>query len=132
MTKLSFTVTILLLSSAWMVAQLSSTSLTDQNPTGTGQSAQQPDKSQTATKDKSGRVVEGCLSGAANVFTLTVANGKTYELTGDTHMLKENVGHKVRLSGRASTSGGGVTITAQGSQATFDVEKVESLSPTCK
>ena len=131
MSKLSFTLAIFLLSSVWMVAQVS-TSLRDQNPTGSGQSTQQPDKSQTATKDKSAKAVEGCLSGAANVFTLTVANGKTYELTGDTHMLNENVGHKVRLWGRASTSGGGVTITAQGSQATFDVEKVESLSPTCK
>ena len=131
MSKLSFTLTIFLLSSVWMVAQVSNPP-TDQNPTGSSQSAQQPDKSQAASKDKSAQAVEGCLSGAANVFVLTDAKGQTYELTGDTSMLNDNVGHKVRLWGHAGSSGGGVSITAQGAQATFGVEKVESLSPTCK
>src|SRR5262249_17478142 len=52
MSKLSLGTAILLLSSAWMVAEISAPS-TDQNPTGTTQSTQQPDKSQTATSDKS-------------------------------------------------------------------------------
>jgi hypothetical protein len=131
MSKLSFTLTIFLLSSVWMVAQVSNPP-TDQNPTGSSQSAQQPDKSQTASKDKSAQAVEGCLSGAANVFTLTDAKGKTYELMGDTSMLNDNVGHKVRLWGHADTSGGGAKISAAGPQALFDVKKVETLSPTCK
>jgi len=129
MTKLSLAPIILLLSSAWMVA---STPPAEQNPTGSAQSAQQPDKSQTATSDSSAQAIEGCLSGAANVFVLTDAKGKTYELTGDSSMLNDNVGHKVRLIGHASSSGGGAQITPQGPQATFGVEKVQSLSPTCK
>jgi len=131
MSKLSLGPAILLLSSFWMVAEIN-TAPSDQNPTGSTQSAQQPEKSQTATKDKSAQAVEGCLSGAANVFTLTDAKGKTYELMGDTSMLNDNVGHKVRLWGHAASQGGGATITTQGPQATFGVEKVESLSPTCK
>ena len=131
MSKLSLGPAILLLSSVWMVAEIN-TAPSDQNPTGSTQSAQQPEKSQTATKDKSAQTVEGCLSGAANVFTLTDAEGKTYELTGDTSALNDNVGHTVRLRGHAGSSGGGARISAQGPQATFGVEKVESLSPTCK
>lgn len=129
MTKLSLAPIILLLSSAWMVA---STPQAEQNPSGSSQPAQQPDKSQTATSDSSAQAIEGCLSGSANVFVLTDAKGKTYELTGDSSMLNDNVGHKVRLFGHASTSGGGAKITTQGPQATFGVEKVQSLSPTCK
>ena len=131
MRKLSLGPAILLLSSVWMVAEIS-TPPTDQNPTGGSQSAQQPEKSQTATKDKSAQTVEGCLSGGANVFTLTDATGKTYELLGDTSMLNDNVGHKVRLSGQLDSSGGGARISAAGPQALFNVKKVESLSPTCK
>lgn len=129
MNKLSLAPAILLLSSAWMVAQASAPPA-EQNPTGSTQSAQQPDKPQKA--DKSAQAVEGCLSGSANVFVLTDAEGKRYELTGDTAMLNENVGHKVRLFGHAGSTGGGAEITTQGPQATFGVEKVQSLSPTCK
>lgn len=129
MTKLSLAPAILLLSLAWMAA---STQPAGQNPTGSAQSAQQPDKSQAPTSDSSAQAIEGCLSGGANVFVLTDAKGKTYELTGDSSMLNDNVGHKVRLFGHASSSGGGAQITTQGPQATFGVEKVQSLSPTCK
>ena len=65
-------------------------------------------------------------------FVLTDANGKTYDLTGDTKMLESNIGHKVRLSGAAGNTGGGELITAKGPQGTFGVKKVESLSATCK
>jgi hypothetical protein len=121
MRKVSLVTAILLLCSAWMVAQSSSPST----------SAQQSDKSQTAS-DQSGKTVEGCLSGAADTFTLTDATGKTYELTGDTSGLKDNVGHQVRLWGNAGSSGGGEKISAGGAQATFGVTKVQSISPTCK
>ena len=131
MSKLSLGPAILLLSSVWMVAEIN-TAPSDQNPTDSSQRAQQPEKPQTATKDKSAQTVEGCLSGGANVFTLTDATGKTYELLGDTSMLNDNVGHQVRLSGRVDNSGGGGRISATGPQALFNVKKVESLSPTCK
>jgi hypothetical protein len=119
MKKFSLITAILLLCSAWMIAQSSPPS------------AQQPDKSQAATADQSGQAVEGCLSGAANTFKLTDANGKTYELTGATSELAENVGHQVRLWGNAGSSGGGEKISASGAQATFGVTKVASISPTC-
>jgi hypothetical protein len=120
MRKFSLITAILLLCSAWMVAQ--------SNPPSAGQ---QPDKSQAAASDKAGQTVEGCLSGAANTFKLTDATGKTYELTGDTSGLNENVGHQVRLWGNAGSSGGGEKISASGAQATFGVTKVQSISPTC-
>jgi hypothetical protein len=106
---------VLLLAAAWGFAQ-STTS-------------QQPDTSQTA---KPGQTVEGCLTGAADTFVLTDAQGYTYELTGDTKGLKENVGHKVRLHGYTGSSGGGEKITVEGPQRTFGVKSVESLSDTCK
>lgn len=90
--------------------------------------SQQPDQSQTAT----GKSIVGCLSGAADTFVLTDAKGKTYELTGDTSMLKDNVGHKVRLYGNVGSSGGGEKTSPRGPQATFGVKKVEALSDTCK
>jgi hypothetical protein len=121
MRKLFLTTAVLLLSSSWVLAQSNSS-----------QSAQQPDKSQTAAADKGAQTIEGCLSGAADTFKLTDASGKTYELTGDTSGLAENVGHKVRLWGSAGSTGGGEKISASGPQATFGVKKVQSLSDTCK
>jgi hypothetical protein len=127
MRKFSLITAILLLCSAWMVGQSSSPSAQQQPAS---PQAQQPDKSQAS--DKSGQPIEGCLSGAADTFKLTDATGKTYELTGDTHGLAENVGHQVRLWGNAGSSGGGEKISAAGAQATFGVTKVKSISPTCK
>jgi hypothetical protein len=124
MRKFSLITAILLLCSAWTVAQSNPPSAA-QDPA----SAQQSDKSQTA--DQAGQTVDGCLSGAANTFKLTDATGKTYELTGDTAGLNENVGHQVRLWGNAGSSGGGEKISASGAQATFGVTKVKSISPTC-
>ena len=129
MSTLSLRPAVLLLSSVWMLAQISAGSM-NQNPANP-QSTQQPDKSR-ATSDKAGDVIEGCLSGAANVFTLTDATGKTFELTGDTRDLAGNVGHKVRLFGYSGTSGAGNVTTVGGPQATFGVKKVQSLSSTCQ
>jgi hypothetical protein len=128
MRKFSLITAILLLCSAWMVAQSSPPSA-EQQPA--SPQAQQPDKSQAAASDQAGQTVEGCLSGAANTFKLTDATGKTYELTGDSSALNENVGHQVRLWGNAGSSGGGEKISASGPQATFGVTKVQSISPTC-
>lgn len=115
MKKLFLMTSVLVLATFWALAQ-------------SGAYQQQPEQSQAAT----GKSIEGCLSGAADTFVLTDANGKTYELTGDTSGLKENVGHKVRLQGNVGSSGGGEKINAGGPQATFGVKKVQSLSNTCK
>jgi len=63
---------------------------------------------------------------------LTDATGKTYELTGDTRGLDQNVGHKVRLFGNIGSSGGGSATSVRGPQATFGVKKIQSLSSTCQ
>jgi hypothetical protein len=118
MRKLFLTTAVLLLSSCWMLAQSSSSP------------AQQPDKSQTATSDQG--TIEGCLSGAADTFKLTDATGKTYQLTGDTSGLNDNVGHQIRLWGNAGSSGGGEAISARGPQATFGVTRVKSLADKCQ
>ncbi len=122
MRKFFLAAAVFLLSSSWALAQ--------NNPS----PAQSPDKSQTSksdkSSDKSGNTVEGCLTGAADTFTLTDATGKTYQLTGDTKGLKENVGNMVRLYGSAATSGPNPFSAEQ--QATFGVKNVESLGKTCK
>ena len=121
MKRLFLTTILLLLSSHWASTQSSSSS------------SQQPDKSQTAASDhKHQKSIEGCLSGAANTFTLTDATGKTYELLGDTSGLNQNVGHQVRISGRLDTTGGGARISAAGVQALMKVKSVQSLADKCK
>jgi Protein of unknown function (DUF5818) len=121
MKRLFLTTIMLLLLSSWASTQTSSSS------------QQQPDKSKTAASDHKGqKSIEGCLSGAANTFTLTDATGKTYELIGDTSGLNQNVGHQVRISGNLDTTGGGGRISAAGEQALIEVKNVESLSDKCK
>jgi uncharacterized protein YdeI (BOF family) len=133
MKKMGLITAILLLCSAWALAQ-NTTPPPDQNPS-SASSAQQPDKSQTGaqttTSDQSAQTIEGCLSGAADTYTLTDDSGKTYQLTGHESELKENVGHKVRISGSKGSTGGEKT-TSDGTQATFDVKTIESLSATCQ
>jgi hypothetical protein len=114
MSKLSLGAAILLLPSAWTLAQIN-TPPTAQNP----------------TADKPTQAIQGCLSGVNDALVLTDANGKAYALTGDTAELTGRVGHKVRLWGHASV-GGGELITDGGPHASFGVEKVKSLSTTCK
>jgi hypothetical protein len=117
--KIFLATLVLFVSSSWVLAQ--------NNPP-----SQPPaDKSQTEKADQKGDTVEGCLTGAADTFTLTDAKGRTYLLTGDTSGLKENVGHMVRLYGSAATSGPN-PVSVYGTQATFGVKKVESLADSCK
>jgi hypothetical protein len=136
MRKLFVATAILLLSSACVLAQSSAPPTAkdgSQYPDSSSQSAQQqPDKSQKPTSDQGLQTIDGCLSGAANVYKLTDANYKTYELVGDTSGLDENVGHKVRLWGSLGSTGGGANSSASGPQAIFGVKKVKSLSDKCK
>jgi hypothetical protein len=130
MKKLLLTSAILLLSSVWVLAQRNPQVVTQDQYSGA--QSQQPDKSQKSTSDKGEQTIEGCLSGAAHVYVLTDARGKTYELMDDAHQLDNNVGHQVRLWGSLGTTGGGNAISAGGPQAIFEVKKVQSLSDKCQ
>ncbi|HEY6308875.1 MAG TPA: DUF5818 domain-containing protein [Candidatus Angelobacter sp.] len=133
MRKLSLVTGILLLASAWMLAQ-NSTPPTSQYPSSAPSSAQSAaqDAQQAATqagKDAAHAAtgnIEGCIAGSAGSYTLTDSSGKTYQLAGDTAGLSDHVGHDVKVSGTmadaASAAGGTPTIT---------VKKVKMVSATC-
>lgn len=135
MRKFSLMAAILLLSSAWVLAQ-SGASPSDQNPSSTSpsaqQPAQQPDTSQTAT---GGQTVEGCVGGSAGNYTLTDASGKTYQLAGDTSKLADHVGHQVRVTGDegggAAGAAAGAASGAAGGSSTLNVKKVKMISSSC-
>jgi len=125
MSVLSLGAAILLLSPASTFARVSTPSIDPSRSSSSTQSAQQPGISQTST-------IEGCLSGNVDAFVLTRTNGKTYELTGDAAQLTGRIGHKVRLWGHADDAADAELITAGGPHAAFGVEKVRSLSTSCK
>lgn len=114
-----------------LLVLLSSSLLLTQNSATSGQ--QQPDKSKTSASDHKGQQsIEGCLAGAADTFTVTAADGKTYQLVGgDTSTLNQNVGHRVRAWGYKEGPGASGRISASGPYS-FGVKSVESLSDTCK
>ncbi|HEY6273168.1 MAG TPA: DUF5818 domain-containing protein [Terriglobales bacterium] len=134
MRKLSLLAAVLLLSSAWVLAQNSTPPAPDtQNPSSTSpsaqQPAQQPDTSQTASGDHAGQSVEGCIGGSAGNFTLTDASGKTYQLAGDTSKLGDHVGHEVRVTGDEAAASG--SAAAAGGPTTLTVKKVKMISSSC-
>lgn len=147
MRKLSLVAAIVLLSSAWVLAQ-SGTSPSDQNPSSTSpsqtspsstspssqQPAQQPDTS-SQSSSASASTVEGCVGGSAGNFTLTDASGKTYQLSGDTSKLADHVGHQVRITGDegagASGAASGASSGAAGGSNTINVKKVKMISSSC-
>jgi hypothetical protein len=116
MARLLLGTAILLLSSAWTLAQAGTAST---------QSTEQPGRSQTAS-------IEGCLSSVVDDFVLTAANGRTYELTGDTAQLTARVGNQVRVWGHADRPADAESIVAGGPHTAFGVEKVQSISAGCK
>lgn len=131
MRKWSLITAVLLLSSAWVVAQSSSTPPTapDNSQQYPSSSGQKPDTSQTSAPPAgASQSIEGCISGAAGAFTLTDATGKTYQLAGDTSKLGEHVGHSVQVTGAAEPSSGAASA---GAPATFNVKKVKMLAASC-
>lgn len=133
MRKWSLITAILLLSSAWVVAQSSSTPPTvpDNSQQYPSSSGQKPDTSQTsappAGTDRAAQSIEGCISGAAGAFTLTDATGKTYQLGGDTSKLADHVGHQVQVTGSAEPA----AATSAGAPTSFNVKKVKMLAASC-
>jgi Protein of unknown function (DUF5818) len=129
MRKFSLLSAILLLASAWMLAQ-NSTPPTSQYPSSAPSSAQSAaqDAQQAATqsaKEATGNV-EGCVAGSAGAYTLTDSSGKTYSLAGDTSTLADHVGHQVKVSGTLASA-----AAAAGGSQTITVKKVKMVSATC-
>jgi hypothetical protein len=129
MRKWSLITAILLLSSAWVVAQSGST----QQPSGNDQSNQPTSQQPGATQEKEpagadhgSKSIEGCVSSAAGGFSITDNSGKTYQLAGDTSQLQ--AGQYDRISGTEDTSG---AAAAGGAPSTFTVRKVKVVSTTC-
>jgi hypothetical protein len=132
MRKFSLLSAILLLASAWVLAQ-NSTPPTSQYPSSAPSSSQSAsqDAQQTASqasKDAAaGGNVEGCVGGSAGSYTLTDSSGKTYQLAGDTSMLADHVGHDVKVSGTLASA----AASAAGGTPTITVKKVKMVSATC-
>jgi Protein of unknown function (DUF5818) len=132
MRKLSLVTGILLLASAWMLAQ-NSTPPTSQYPSSAPSSAQSAaqDAQQAATqagKDAAHAAtgnVEGCVGGSAGSYTLTDSSGKTYQLAGDTAGLSDHIGHDVKVTGTTADA------AAAGGTPTITVKKVKLVSATC-
>jgi hypothetical protein len=129
MRKWSLITAILLLFSAWIVAQSGSM----QQPAGNAQSnqptSQQPDASQQKEPvgaDHGAKSIEGCVTSAAGGFTITDNSGKTYQLAGDTSQLQ--AGQYDKISGTEDTSG---AAASGGAPSTFTVRKVKVVSTTC-
>jgi hypothetical protein len=110
MKKLCLFTAILLLSSAWVVAQDNSQAGSSSSPSSTNQAgtsgSSQTSSDQAGTynssqtsSNASQTTIEGCLSGSGGNYTLTDNSGKTYQLQGDTSKLSEHVGHEVRIKG---------------------------------
>ena len=95
MRKLCLLTTVLLLVSAWVVAQDSS-------------QAAGAKASQTSSNAGETTTIEGCLSGSAGNYTLTDKTGKTYQLQGDSSKLGDQIGHQVQING----SEGGAVASA--------------------
>jgi hypothetical protein len=76
--------------------------------------------------------VQGCLQGSNGSYTITDANGTTYQVQGDNAKLSKHVGHQVEItgstSGSSASSAGGASA---GSQQTLTVTKVKHLSGSC-
>ena len=135
MRKWSLITAVLVLSSAWVIAQ-SSTRPTapdysqSNQPTSTGQ---QPDAAQEKAPtgaDRTSQSIQGCITKVAGGYSLTDNSGKTYQLAGDTSKLADEVGHYDQVWGTEQGSSAGAAASS-GAPATFTVTKVKVVSTTC-
>jgi hypothetical protein len=124
MRKLSLISAILLLASAWMLAQ-NSTPPTSSAPSSAQSAAQDTQQAATQTAKEASGNVEGCVGGSAGSYTLTDSSGKTYQLAGDTSSLADHVGHQVKVTGTTASA------AAAGGTPTITVKKVKMVSATC-
>jgi hypothetical protein len=130
MPKILTLVFALLCATAMLQAQNSS----QQDPATGG--AQTDSSSQMSGSNQTGAAgqvsVQGCLQGSNGSYTITDANGTTYQVQGDNAKLSKHVGHQVEItgstSGSSASSAGGASA---GSQQTLTVTKVKHLSGSC-
>ncbi len=80
--------------------------------------------------------VQGCLQSMNGSYALTADNGTVYQLTGDTAMLKEHIGHEMRITGtipETSSAGTPSATTPGASEARIlQVKSFKHISTTCK
>jgi hypothetical protein len=120
---------LLLLTSCWAIAQ----NYPSQN---TSTQTGQMNSPTTSTKDAGSQSVVGCLSGSDGNYALSTKDGKSYNLTGDTSILSEHIGHTIRVTGVVSSS---ATATQSGERVnannatgqSIQVSSVKHLSKTC-
>src|SRR5579864_889262 len=146
MRKLLLSGLLLLVCSAWMAAQ-TSTSQASSTPSGTSASSQTSDQSSGTSGSMSGSnssqsSIEGCLSGSTGNYTLADNSGTTYNLQGDDAKLSKHVGEEVEVKGSvgsASSSPAGASPSSSSSSSssatsagkTFNVTSVKKISSTC-
>ena|SRR5947209_5160533 len=156
MTKTILLSITLLACTAWMAAQ--STPSSGSQDSTSGQASGQSSAGQSGSSSASGSsgmnnsgsetTVRGCLSSSGGGYTLTDASGTTYQLQGDTSKLSAHVNNEVEVKGTASGAGAGAGATgsagssssastgtsASGGAAagqTFNVTKVKKVSGSC-
>lgn len=95
--------------------------------------------SKPSDRTESAQVIQGCLQGSGDNYTITDASGTKYQLQGDTSKLTEHVGHEVQVTGAVNTtatsssssSPSGSTSSAS-QQVTIQVQDVKHVASSCK
>jgi hypothetical protein len=160
MSKAVLLMAVLLLSTAWIVAQQTApdTSSAPQTQTapdtsGASQTTTTTSTSQTTTSqsgtssEANATTIQGCLGGSTGNFTLTDKSGMTYQLAGNTSDLSKHVGEEVSIRGSSSASGSASAnagsasgssstspsagASSSANQPTFNVTDVTKISSTC-
>jgi hypothetical protein len=124
MKKLCLLTAVLLVLSAWVVAQD-----TQAGGSSSPQSSSDQANSSQSSSNTSQTTIEGCLAGSSGSYTLSDNSGKTYQLRGDTSKLSDHVGHQVRLKG-SETGASASATTSSGASATANTGSSGSNPPS--
>lgn len=143
-----------LLCAVWAFAQTSPSQPSSPSQSSTPSSSQQPDQSanpsgqgvasSSQSSSATDQKVTGCLNGSSGNYTLTDSSGKTWQLSGDTSKLSDHVGHKVEITGTASSASsstsnpstsnpGGASAGSSSSseQSTLAVTSMKHIATSC-
>jgi len=149
MRKLLLSGLLLLVCSAWMAAQ-TSTSQSSSTPSGTSASSHTSDQSSSTSGSTMGSSssqtsIQGCLSGSTGSYSLADNSGTTYQLQGDDSQLSKHVGQEVEVKGSESSASASPSSTSPSSSSSastssstgasagkaFNVTSVKKISSTC-